>query len=237
MKFKEIFKNNNIVPASILAVGIFCMGWFIFAGISSFANRNRLVSVRGLAEREVKANHVTWPMTFKVSGDDLQSLYSEINSKNKIICDYLKNNKIAENEMSISAPSVTDQATNEYSSDDKNKARYYISSTITVSTNKVDQVADLTTKTGELIEQGVVLESSSANFEFTGLNSIKPAMIEEATKNAREAADKFAKDSGSSIGKIMTARQGVFEIEDVDEYTPIMKTVRVVTAIDYFLDN
>ena len=104
-------------------------------------------------------------------------------------------------------------------------------------TTKVDLVNDLTNKTGELIEQGVTLESSTPSFDYTGLNTIKPAMIEEATKNAREAAEKFAKDSESSLGKIMTARQGVFEIEDLDEYTPIYKTVRVVTAIDYFLDN
>ncbi|MBQ7057153.1 MAG: SIMPL domain-containing protein [Bacteroidaceae bacterium] len=236
MKVKEVFKSNHIIPACVIALGIFCMGWFIYAGISKLANKDRTVSVCGLAERQVKADRVTWPLSFKVSGNDLQALYSEINTKNKIITDYLRKNGFTDGEISTSAPSVSDTDTEEYSSDNK-KARYFIGSSITVMTTKVDLVNDLTNKTGELIEQGVTLESSTPSFDYTGLNTIKPAMIEEATKNAREAAEKFAKDSESSLGKIMTARQGVFEIEDLDEYTPIYKTVRVVTAIDYFLDN
>ena len=68
---------------------------------------------------------------------------------------------------------------------------------------------------------------------FTGLNDLKPSMIEEATKNAREVAEKFARDSDASVGKIRTARQGLFTINDRDENTPQIKTVRVVTTIDF----
>ena len=69
------------------------------------------------------------------------------------------------------------------------------------------------------------------------MNSIKPQMIEEATKNARAAAEKFAKDSESKLGKIKTANQGLFTIENVDEYTPNVKHVRVVTNVTYFLED
>ena len=94
---------------------------------------------------------------------------------------------------------------------------------------------------GELLKQGIAISANDydtrVQYEFTSLNKIKPQMIEEATKNAREAAEKFAKDSDSKLGKIKNASQGLFTIEDRDPSTPYIKKVRVVTSVDFFLEN
>ena len=91
------------------------------------------------------------------------------------------------------------------------------------------------------MKQGIAITGGDYRYnvvyEFTGLNSIKPGMIEEATKNARSAAEKFAKDSESELGKIKSAYQGQFSIEDRDANTPYIKRVRVVTTIDYSLEE
>ena len=97
-------------------------------------------------------------------------------------------------------------------------------------------------KQSELLKKGIVTGGGSqwenpVEFEYEGLNEIKPGMIEEATQNAREAAKKFAKDSGSRLGKIKTANQGTFTIENRDSNTPYIKKVRVVTSVTYYLKN
>ncbi len=111
---------------------------------------------------------------------------------------------------------------------------------VTISTNQVDLVLDLMKRQSELLKEGVALSNDyswQTSYEFTGLNGIKPTMIEEATKNARAAAEKFAGDSGSKLGKIRRASQGQFSITDRDQFTPYMKNVRVVTTLEYFLKD
>ena len=93
----------------------------------------------------------------------------------------------------------------------------------------------------ELLKQGIAIIGGDweykVSYDFTGLNDVKPQMIEEATKNARLAAEKFAKDSNSKLGKIKHASQGQFSIEDRDANTPFIKHIRVVTTIDYSLED
>ena len=111
---------------------------------------------------------------------------------------------------------------------------------VTVASKKVDLVSSLILQQAELLKKGIALTSDDYRYQtvysFNGLNDIKPAMIEKATKNAREAAVKFAEDSGSKLGKIRTADQGTFSITDRDSNTPSIKIVRVVTRIDYYLE-
>ena len=110
-----------------------------------------------------------------------------------------------------------------------------------MATKKVELVRQLLTQVGELLKEGIAISGgdydSRVQYEFTSLNLIKPEMIEEATRNAREAAEKFAADSGSELGKIQTANQGLFSINDRDQYTPYIKHVRVVTSVNYYLEN
>ena len=119
--------------------------------------------------------------------------------------------------------------------------RYSITSVVTVSSDQVDKVRGLILRQGDLLSMGIPVQaqdySNSISYDFTGLNDIKPEMIAEATRNAREAAKKFSDDSDSELGKIKSARQGQFTIEDRDAYTPYIKTVRVVTSLTYFLED
>lgn len=235
-----MMKHPQILSAAFIACGIALAGFFVFRGLASYTNNSRVVSVRGLAEREVKADHVTWPIVFKASGDDLQELYGEISAANQTIRRFLEKNGIPAKDISIGAPKIKDRKVESYT--DLNRTDRFAGTTIvTVSSNAVDKVGELQTRVGELVQQGIVIDmddyENTISFEFTKLNDIKPAMIEEATKNARTSAEKFAKDSGSDIGQIKTATQGYFEIKDRDQYTPHIKSIRVVTNVDYFVED
>lgn len=232
--------KNLRIESAILAVGLALLGVFVYNGINSLAKRDRVVSVRGLAEKEVQADRVIWPLAYKTVGDDLGSVYRDISSANKKIQTFLIKNGIKASDITNGAPQVNDLWTNEYR-DNVNRQRYNATSVTTVSSSDVAKVRALMTRTGELLSQGIAIAPNDYNypiqFDFTSLNKIKPQMIEQATKNAREAAEKFAKDSESKLGKIKSAQQGFFSIEDRDSNTPYIKEVRVVTTVDYYLDN
>ena len=234
-------KNQTIIAAALLAVGIALAGMFVYLGFGSFAARDRVVSVRGLAEREVKADKVIWPIVYKTSGSDLAYINSSVNVAGKHITDFLLKNGLERSEISAGSPQVTDRLADRYSELRSGQERFLVTYVITVSSAKVDLVRGLIARTGELLSQGVALASddygNTVQYQFNGLNSIKPQMIEQATKSAREAAVKFAKDSDSRLGKIKNASQGLFTIEDRDQYTPYIKKVRVVTSVDYYLES
>ncbi|MDE5663323.1 MAG: SIMPL domain-containing protein [Muribaculaceae bacterium] len=229
-----------VVGAALVALGIFGAGWMMKAGIDNFSNRDRVVTTRGLCEMEVKANKVTWPIVTKELGNDLPAIYQKIESSNAAILAFLKSNGITEDEISVNAPQVFDQAAERYGNQDVTY-RYSVTNVVVVTSEKVEQVRNLIKKQTDLMKQGVAIVAGDYNYttryEYTDLNSIKPEMVAEATANAREAADKFATDSHSDLGKIKTASQGQFSIEDRDQYTPYIKTVRVVTSITYYLED
>lgn len=231
-------KFNEILPAAVIALGMAILGWFLYAGINHIAYKDRQVVVRGLAEKEVLANKVTWPLVMKTLGNDLSQLYNNLNRNNEIVIQFLKENGINDNEISIGAPSVFDKDAQTYKSDAT--YRYNVTEVITVTSTQVEKVNDLMRRQTELMKRGVALSqdySYQTSYEFTGLNDIKPDMIAEATRNAREAADKFAEDSESKVGRIKSASQGQFSISDRDAYTPWIKNIRVVTTVTYYLDN
>jgi len=234
-------KIEAIVIAAGIAVGLLLLGLMVKWAVGDYKDRERVIEVRGLAEREVKADMVTWSIVYKEPGNDPEQLLSAMERKNSEIMKFLKENGISESEIFTSAPEVSDQESNEYYSNDKYKYRYHATTKITVISKEVDKVRDMLSRQTELMRMGIVLVNngymSPVQYDFTQLNSIKPAMIEEATKNARAAADKFAEDSGSDIGKIKTASQGYFEVSDVDESTPYLKNVRVVTNVEYYINN
>ena len=223
--------KNFRIESLILAIGLLLLGICIQKGFKSFAERDRSVNVKGLAEMEVPADKVTWPLMYKSLGNDLNALYDNIKNSNKIITQFLIEKGIDEKEISINAPEIIDLKAD----------RYNVTTVITVTSNKVDLVRSLIAEQGELLKRGIAVTGGdyryNVQYEYTGLNSIKPQMIEEATKNARQAAEKFAKDSESELGKIRHANQGQFTITDRDANTPYIKKVRVVTTIDYSLED
>lgn len=226
--------------ALLLTFGLAVLGAQIKQGINNFVEKDRVVTVKGLAETEVPANKVTWPLMYKEVGNDLSTLYNKISETNKTIVGFLKKKGIAENEISINAPEIIDMQAERYNNNHV-PYRYNVTTVITVTSGKVDLVRSLISEQGELLKQGIAITGGdyryNIQYDYTGLNDIKPQMIEEATKNAREAAQKFAKDSDSKLGKIKRASQGQFSINDRDANTPYIKRIRVVTTIDYSLED
>lgn len=232
--------NLPWVSASLIAVGLMLLGIFIKGGFQSISSNQRVVTVRGLCEKEVQANKVTWPIVSKEVGNDLSTIYNNIQNTNAAIVRFLKSNGITDSEISVNAPQVVDMQADRYNA---NQApyRYNVTTVVVVTSSKVEAVNKLMTRQTELLKDGIAIVAGDYNYqtsyEYTDLNKVKPAMIAEATKNAREAAEKFAEDSDSRLGKIKTASQGQFSIEDRDQYTPYIKRVRVVSTIDYFLKD
>lgn len=233
--------KNLRIEALILSLGFLLLGLFIERGFRSFAERDRSVNVKGLAEMEVPANKVTWSLVYKSLGNNLNQLYDEIKRSNATITQFLKEKGLSEKEISINAPEIIDLQAERYGNDRASVYRYNVTTVITVTSDKVDLVRGLISEQGELLKRGIAITSGdyryNVSYEYTSLNEIKPSMIEEATKNAREAAEKFAKDSGSELGKIRHAYQGQFSINDRDPNTPYIKKIRVVTTIDYSLED
>ena len=226
--------------AFLITIGLIALGNQIKKGIDNFVENDRIVTVKGLAEMEVPANKVTWPLMYKEVGNDLTTLYNKINTTNAAIVAFLKKEGIAEDEISVNAPEIIDMQAERYNSNPV-PYRYNVTTVITVTSNKVDLVRSLISEQSELLKQGIAITGGdyryNIQFDYTSLNEIKPRMIEEAPKNARDAAQKFAKDSDSKLGKIRKAYQGQFSIDNRDANTPFIKRIRVVTTIDYSLED
>ena len=229
-------KENRILASALIALGIVCMGWLMKAGIDNFANKDRKVTVKGLAEREVPADKVTWSIGTKVTGNDLPQLYESINSQTDKIKRFLQQNGLDEKEITVNPPTISDLEAREWG--DNNKSfRYIVSTNITVATSKVAEVNKAIFKQAELLKQGVAIENSNPQYEYASFQQMKPEMMAEAIKNAQKTAKQFAEASESQLGQIQTAGQGQFEIEDRDQNTPYIKKLRVVTTITYSLKD
>lgn len=236
--------KSMMISAALLALGIVLAGWLLSSGIRHFKDSERVVVVKGVAERQVKADMVIWPLMYKQVGNNLPELYNTIENTNAKIVNFLVTNGIGKDEIAVAPADVFDMETERYRSPDMSAYRYNVTSVITVSTNNVDQVLALMSRQSDLLKQGIAVSSTAdyryaTQFDFTSgaLVSIKPAMIEEATQNARAGAEKFAHDSNSKLGKIKTASQGQFTITDRDANTPSIKNVRVVTTVEYYLKD
>lgn len=228
--------KSSVIAALVLAAGLCVLGLFLKSGIDNFAFRDREVIVRGLAERTVEADFVIWPLSYSIAGNDLPALYDRMQSNNAIVVRFLTSNGIDSEEISVNPPDLYNAEGNVYGGD-RAKYQYNLTVNITVATPKVATVRELLNRQSELLKQGVAAGNNYINYQFNGLNEIKPEMIEEATRNARVAADQFAKDSNSTVGKIKTATQGQFSIESRDSSTPHLKNVRVVSTIVYYLED
>ena len=232
-------KFSGFIPSLLIAVAIVVLGLCLKAGIDGFSHRDRAVTVRGLCEKEVMANKVTWPIVTKEMGNELTAIYDKIQRNNDAILAFLKDNGIEDSEISVNPPAVNDRMANSYSSENI-RYRYNVTNVIVVTSSKVDKIRKLIEVQTQLLKQGIAVAEDyeyQTTYEYTDLNSIKPEMIAEATRNAREAANKFAADSDSRLGKIKTATQGQFSITDRDQYTPYIKNIRIVTYIDYYLED
>ncbi|MDY4211345.1 MAG: SIMPL domain-containing protein [Treponema sp.] len=221
-----------------VSVSVIASAVILSVGLSNIARADKTVSVRGLAEREVDADLAVWPLTFSLGSNDLSELQKDILAKTEIVKNYLAEYELSGDDFTVQSPSITDNSMNPYM--DKNQVRYtYIAETVVlVRSSKVEQVKKAQGDSLKLMSDGIAVSKdykSKISFEFTKLNDIKPQMIAEATKNARTAAEQFARDSGSKVGKIKRASQGLFSIEDAAADLSERKTIRVVTTVEYLL--
>lgn len=230
----------------------FILGVFVFIGLSAlgyllgdaaieYKQYDRSVTVKGLSEREFEADIVIWPIQFTAAGNDLESLYGSIEQSTVKTQAFLNNNGISREEVTLSVPAITDKSAQQYGNNAKPEFRYTAFQTITVYSKNIAAVRSVMGSLSELGKQGIVFTGgnyqSATEYIFTRLNEVKPEMIEEATRKAREVAEKFASDSNSVLGKIKKASQGQFSISERDKNNPHIKKIRVVSTIEYYLSD
>ena len=195
-----------VILGAFFCAGLVILGFLISSAAIKVKSLDRTVTVKGLSEREVPANIAIWPITFSEADNDLSHLYSVIQKKVDMIIEFLNKHGFTDDDISISAIAIVDRQAQGYGDSSKIKFRYSADSTITVYSREVDTVRNTMKNLFELGEQGIAIArqdyKTRSQFLFTNLNEIKPEMIEEATKNARRVAMKFAKDSNSKLGKI-----------------------------------
>ena len=230
--------GSSFVLGLFIAIGLIGLGYFVSSAILKVKSLERVVVVKGLAAQNVKADTAIFPINFGASANDLTILNQKLKSDINTIISFLKEYGFDQKEITISAPRIEDKYTQGYKKSEI-VFRYSSYTTITLYSKKVDQVIKLSQEFFKLHEKGVFATNDqyATKYIFTGLNTLKPQMIETATKNAREAALKFAKDSNSKLGKIKKANQGYFSISNRDSSTPYIKTIRVVTNVSYYLND
>ena len=235
MKYLTAVICSLIVSAGIFA-GLYSGSVSLLKSSQIFSTGSRTVTVKGLAEKIVDADRKRLRFTIRRAGNDLEQLRQDFSNDRKQAVDALSAMGYTGGEIFASNALITDRSNDEYVSKDSIEiGRYTGSVTLTVI---VTSPKELPVKLlDSLSMKGIGIDNISSYYEFTGLNSVKPQLIEEATKNARASAEKFAKDSGSRVGKIKTANQGQITVEAADESTPQKKKIRVVSTVVYFLND
>ncbi len=240
--------GGGLLGSAILAAGIALAGFFVSQGFLGARMADRFVTVKGISEREVKADVAIWPLRVVASDNDLSRAHAQIEASVAQIRAFLERHGIDTATAQVSGFSVSDAQANQYGGSGDRGNRFVINQTLVLRSNEPQKVMDASAKVGELVAAGVVLSSGGEyggggpTFIFTGLNDLKPAMIAEATARAREAAEQFARDAKSRIGGIRRANQGTFEIlardraPGITEEGQLAKTVRVVSTVDYSLE-
>ena len=224
-----------------ILVGLSALGFLLGKAAIEVREYERSVTAKGLSEREYPADVVIWPITFSAASNDLPALYRDLERQSRKVVSFLLQLGIAAEDVSVSAPQVTDKSAQAWGDAAGAPFRFVGSQSVTVYSTRVDRVRGLMDRLLDLGKQGVALggdpHGNRTQYLFTRLNEVKPAMVEEATGNAREVAMKFAQDSDSRLGKIRRASQGQFSIQDRDPQSPHVKKVRVVSTVEYYLSD
>jgi hypothetical protein len=240
---------SQIREALLIGLGLAAGGAMAGTGLARARVADRYVSVKGISERDARADLAIWPLRIVASDNDLAQANVRLEASARTVRQFLARHGL--DSASASADVQDFSVTDAYLTVEEGRrppTRYIIREAIVVRSTKPDLVLAASQRVAELVSAGVVLSSGEGGgggptFIFSGLNGLKPAMIAEATARAREAAEQFAHDSHSEIGGIRQAYQGVFEIlprdqaPGISEESQVAKTVRVVSTIDYLLKN
>lgn len=231
-----------IIIGACLSISLLFVGFFIYKGLKSFSDKERVVSVRGLSEKIVDADYANLKIKYTEGDNNMQALLKKIEDNNNKIVSFIKANGLSDDEINLGVPVIKDKKNTEYNDNyTSNSFRYYCEVTIVIISNKVENVRKIELSQFDLYKQGITLSQSryeydsDSKYTFTKLNDIKPKMIEESTNNARIAGEQFSKNSKSKLGGIKSAYQGQFEIIPTDN--PLKLKIRVVSTISYFLND
>lgn len=226
-----------LASSAILAVGLVVGGYLLGDGLTRARAADRSVTVRGLAERDVMADLATWTIAYSASAGDLATAQASVDQDTSAIRAFFKELRFPDDALQPTGVNVT-------SFTQDGITTFTVRQRMTLRTTDIARAQRAVRRQFDLVRRGVLLEEGSGMaYTFTRLNDIKPAMVAAATRDARAAAEQFAKDSDTGVGGIKQARQGYFEITGRDgdsgggwgvADTPY-KRVRVVTTIDFYL--
>lgn len=235
--FRDATNRRWLASAGVLALGLIVGGYLLGNGLVRAKDADRSVTVRGLAEKEVTADLATWTIAYSETAFDLASAQTAIDNDSNQLRGFFK-------ELGFPADALQPTGVNVSQFTEDGVSKFTVRQRMTLRTNDIKRAQDAVRRQFELVRRGVVLEEGSGMaYTFTKLNSIKPAMVAQATKDARASAEQFAQDSGTSVGTIKSATQGYFEVNARDgdsgggwgvSDTPFKK-VRVVTTVDFYL--
>lgn len=234
-----------ISASAILAVGLALAGWLSGQGLVQSRLGHRTVTVKGFSERVVTSDIGFMPVRFMASGPDLESARGRLDTAETSVFDFFKSAGFKSDDYDVQNIRVEDRITSYNSQNLPSESRFVLTEDVILRANDVRRLESAGRRIGDLVRAGVVLTSDQYNsgpsFLFTKLNELKPEMLTEATKRARESAEQFARESDSQVGAIFTANQGLFTIGPALEIPgerwekQVEKKVRVVTTITYFL--
>ena len=239
--------DRTLLSAAVIALGLTLGGFAVGNGFARAKSADRFVTVKGVAEREVRANLAIWPLRVVGADNDLAAANAKVTKNIAGVREFLARHGVDTSQVQLAEFQVSDAFANEYAPERQPANRYIIRQAMLVRSNQPDKVLAASQQVSELAAIGVVISSGTGEtgngptFVFTGLNQLKPAMIADATARAREAAAQFARDSHSELAGIRQGNQGVFEIlardlaPGISEESQIAKVVRVVSTIDYYL--
>ena len=234
-------KSSSIILGLCLVLGLSSLGYLLGDAAIRYKEYERTVTVKGLSEREYKADIVIWPIQFSAASNNLEDIYKTIDGSTEKIQSFLESAGINPSEISYSSPAINDKSAQRYGNQPAAQFRFTASQTVTVYSKNIEAVRQVMSRMSELGKQGIVITGNDyqtqTEYIFTRLNEVKPEMIEEATRKAREVAEKFASDSKSTLGKIKSASQGQFSINARDKNNPHIKKVRVVSTVAYYLSD
>lgn len=234
-------RSHHFFLGLSIFLGLAALGYLLGQAAINYRLYDRSVVVKGLSEREYAADVVIWPIQFNAADNDLKQLYLTLDQTTSTISDFLIQHGLKPEEFSVSSPAITDKSAQQYGHTARPEFRYSAFQSVTVYSNNIAAVHTIMASLSELGKKGIVFNGagydSRPEYLFTRLNDVKPVMIEEATRKARQVAEKFAADSDSQLGKIKKASQGQFSIYARDRNNPHIKKVRVVATIEYYLSD
>lgn len=236
---KSYLFNGGIAIAIGLFLSAFVFGWFISSSAS-----NDSITVTGSAKKRIKSDLVVWKAGVSYQAATVADAYRSVSSDIPRIKEYLISKGIPESEMTVSAITTTTvRNTNQYGGETGEITGYTLAQEIFVRSKDVDKIAVIARESTELINQGIVIQSSNPQFYYTALGNLKVEMLGEAAKDAKSRAEQIAASTGDSVGAVRSAKMGVLQITapdstDVSDYgiydtTSIEKDITAVVNITF----